>query len=130
MTEKSPLSSSSSNIRLMKKKKNTCRTWRTESVKLTKHVPSFISFIRVNVFHSRAVPLITRCVLLQGRSEIFLPRRDLLNGFDQDEGNCGSLLGYGHQERRGHGPGVFQRLSTSSDEGRGHYRRPERSEDH
>lgn len=74
MTEKSSLPS---DIRLMKKKKkNTCHAWRTESVKLIKHVPSFISFIQVNVFHPRAVPLIIRCVLLQGRSEIFLPRRD------------------------------------------------------
>jgi len=73
-----------------KRKKYIHATWRIGSIVLTKHVPSFISFLLVNVFHPYTAPLITRCVL-QERSKIFLSRRVLLDGFDQDEGNCGRL---------------------------------------
>lgn len=84
----------------------------------------------MNVFHPHTVPLITRCVLLQGRRKIFLRQRDLLDDFDQDEENRGSLLGHDHHERYDYGAGVLQRLSTSGNEGRGHYRHSERPEDH
>lgn len=77
---------------------------------------SFLHNVSGECFSS--TPLITRWVLLQGRSEIFLLRRDLLDGFDKDEGNCGSLLG--HHERCDHD--VLQRLLTSGYEGCGHYR--------
>lgn len=102
----------------------------TRPVILTKHVPFFISFIRINVFHPRAAPLITRCVLLQGRGEIFLSRGDPLDDPDEDEGNGRSLFGHEHHGRRDHGAGILQRFSTSGYQGRGHYRRSEHPEDH
>lgn len=74
------------------RKKYIHATWIIGSIVLTKHVSSFISFLPVNVFHPYTAPLITRCVLLQERSKIFLSRRALLDGFDQDEGNWGRLI--------------------------------------